>query len=1113
MIRRLIAVGCIFTCVACFTLKLSAQDNTEYKPNVAQASEEGAKAIKRIRAPQGFQVDLFAAEPLLANPVAFCIDGQGRFYVAETFRHFAGVTDARRHMYWLNDDLASRTVQDRVEMYRKHLKDKFDTYAVEHDRIKLVEDRDGDGKADQATVFADGFKTHATGIGAGVLARDGKVWYTCIPDLWQLEDKNGDGKADERKSLHTGYGVHVGFLGHDLHGLILGPDGRLYFSIGDRGLNVETEGKRLFYPDTGCVLRCNPDGSGLEVFASGLRNPQELAFDAYGNLFTCDNNSDSGDRARWVHLVEGGDSGWRIGYQFHEVPTSRGPWNGEKLWDAEKQWDPKFEGYAAYLVPPLANLSDGPSGLCAYPGVGFPDSFKGQFFLCDFRGDYGRSGVRAVSVEPRGATFRVQKQEEFAWLVLATDVDFGPDGCMYISDWVQGWDKPTKGRIYKVSHPEAHAKPEVADAKQLLAGGLAKLPAAEVAQRLGHADQRVRLEAQLALVRLGQAGLPLLQTAAMKGERLEARLHGLWGWGQLGRAKPDSLNAAVALLNDPLPEVRAQAAQVLGDARCAAAYEGLVAKLKDDSPSVQFQAALGLSKLGNKAAVEPIVEMLRTNDERDPYLRHAGVMALWRLNDEAALQKAASDASPAVRLAALLAYRRLESAQVAGFLNDVSPQVVLEAARAINDVPIPAAFPQLAALTSQTGLSDLVARRALNAAFRLGQPENALALAQFAASPQAKETVRVEALKLLGQWAQPSGRDHVLGLWRPLAARPAEPAAAAFRQHLGGIFAGSPKVREEAAKLAGQLGVPEVGPVLFAQLSGDTPPEVRVAALAALDTLKDAKLADAMRLALADQDASVRTQGRRVLAKLNPDEALKSLRQALESKELLEQQGALSTLADMNSPPADDFLVTWLDRLLAGQAPPEIHLDLLDAAGRRPMKAIQQRLAQFEQSRNPQDPLAKYRESLAGGNAERGRKIFLERATVSCHRCHKLQGVGSDVGPDLSDVGKRQKRDYLLESLVDPSRTIAKGFDTVIVETSSGLVHVGILKEEDDKQLKLLTAEGKLVVVPKSEIEDRSRGKSAMPESIRDNLTKFDLRDLVEFLSQLQTPPSNPPKP
>ena len=167
-------------------------------------------------------------------------------------------------------------------------------------------------------------------------------------------------------------------------------------------MNVTTkEGKHLFAPDCGSVLRCEPDGSNLEIFATGLRNPQELAFDNYGNLFTCDNNSDGGDKARWVHVVEGGDSGWRMGYQYLDFPTSRGPWNAEKL------WHPRWDGQAAYIVPPIINISDGPSGLAHDPGTGLPAKYRDHFFLADFRGGAGNSGVRSFANKPKGASFEL----------------------------------------------------------------------------------------------------------------------------------------------------------------------------------------------------------------------------------------------------------------------------------------------------------------------------------------------------------------------------------------------------------------------------------------------------------------------------------------------------------------------------------------------------------------------------------------------------------------------------------------------------------------------------------------------------------------------------------
>ncbi len=341
---------CLALVAAVFGIRATSvlgQDQS-YKADVVGATEEPQKAIKSIRSLPGFKVDLFAAEPMLANPVAFHIDEKGKFYVVETFRLHAGVTDARNHMYWLDDDLKSQTIADRLAMYKKHLSAKdYASYGKDHDRIRLIEDRDGDGKADHATVFADGFNATEDGLGAGVLARKGTVYFTCIPDLWMLRDTNGDGKADEKTSLHKGYGVHVGFLGHDLHGLIFGPDGKLYFSIGDRGFNVKTlDGKELAVLDCGSVLRCDPDGNNLEVFATGLLNPQELAFTETGDLFTVDNNSDGGDKARLVHVIEGGDSGWRIGYQFIESPNSRGIWNSEKM------WHPAWDGQAAYIVPP-----------------------------------------------------------------------------------------------------------------------------------------------------------------------------------------------------------------------------------------------------------------------------------------------------------------------------------------------------------------------------------------------------------------------------------------------------------------------------------------------------------------------------------------------------------------------------------------------------------------------------------------------------------------------------------------------------------------------------------------------------------------------------------------
>ena len=220
-------------------------DTNTSAPKVAPASNEGEAAIKRFRVPKGFKVELFAAEPLLANPVAFTIDEKGRFYVAETFRLHSGVTDIRGHMDWLDEELASTSVQERVEIMKRHEGKRIADYEKEEDRVRMIWDSNGDGKADKSTIFSGGYSGVAEGIGAGILAHRGNIYYTDIPNLWLLRDTNNDGRADVKKSLATGFGIRVGFLGHDLHGLRFGPDGKLYFSIGDRGAHVTNKEGRL----------------------------------------------------------------------------------------------------------------------------------------------------------------------------------------------------------------------------------------------------------------------------------------------------------------------------------------------------------------------------------------------------------------------------------------------------------------------------------------------------------------------------------------------------------------------------------------------------------------------------------------------------------------------------------------------------------------------------------------------------------------------------------------------------------------------------------------------------------------------------------------------------
>jgi quinoprotein glucose dehydrogenase len=177
---------------------------------------------------------------------------------------------------------------------------------------------------------------------------------------------------------------------------------------------------------------------------------------------------------------------------------------------------------------------------------------------------------------------------------------------------------------------------------------------------------------------------------------------------------------------------------------------------------------------------------------------------------------------------------------------------------------------------------------------------------------------------------------------------------------------------------------------------------------------------------------------------------------------------------------------------------------LLTAAARRKDDLLSSKLASWESRRRADDPLAPYVECLEGGDAGRGRQLFFERTQLSCVRCHKIGETGGDVGPELTKIAADKKRDYLLEAIVAPGKTVAKNFETVVILDTDGQQHTGILREEDDQTLTLITAEGKRVKIIKANIEARKPGKSAMPDDLIKYLSKAELRDLIEFLAGLR---------
>jgi len=1064
---------------------------------VAPASNEGENAVKSFKYDESLKLELWAAEPLLANPVAFSQDEKGRWYVAETFRQERGVEDNRKYKQWQDDDIASQSTDDRLAFMHKHFPDaaKFkEQFATYEDRIRRLEDTTGSGRADKATIFADGFRDPLDGTGAGLLARGSDVWWTSIPHLWHFADKNDDGVADVKEKLLSGFGIKFALRGHDMHGLRFGPDGKLYFSIGDRAMNVTSkEGKNFPLTESGSIMRCNPDGTDFEIFTTGVRNPQELAFDEHGNLFTGDNNSDAGDKARFTYLVEGGDCGWRMAFQY--LPD-RG------LWMRERPWDEAIAPTVRYIVPCIANISNGPSGLTYNPGTGLSAKYQRKFFLSDFRGGANASVVHEISLEPKGAFFTAKARD---WVkgVLTTDVEFGNDGGLYVLDWVSSWGGVGKGRIYKFTDPSGDTKLQK-ETEKLIGDGMTKRAETELASLLAHPDQRVRQAAQFELATRGAASTKTFEKVAAESKAANplARLHAIWGLGQLNKT-----DALPALLADADPEVRAQAAKVLGDRKVAAAGDRLVALLEDKESRVRFFAAISLGKIGHKAAFEPLAALLAENNDEDPILRHGGVFGLAGTGTPEQIAAKATAPSVALRGAAAVALRRLASPLVATFLKDADETVVLDAARAIHDVPIEAAFPQLAALTANRQIKDLnILNRAVNARYRLGTADDARALAALAADSSALEPARKDALTALTLWANPDSKDRLLNQWRPLPKRGAEAAVAAVAPGIGALLGDASRtIQETVAKLAAELSIASAGEPLFQLASNDKAgTDVRVAAIKALASLKDKHLAEVAHFAVKDKNPKIRSEGLQALASAEPAAAVKVITGIVDTGTPLERQGAVLALSHIQSPEATAVIAGLMDRLIAGKLAPEIQVDVLDAAKSRNQPVLKAKLATYENAVTKGDEFAKYRVALVGGDTDRGRKIFREKAETQCLRCHKSEIGDSLVGPELTHIAATKDREYLLEAIVAPNKQIAEGFETVILTLKDGNIVAGRLAGQDANALKIetLDATGKpqTSVVPLVNIKQRDGAPSPMPP-MGEMLSRSELRDVVEYLA------------
>jgi quinoprotein glucose dehydrogenase len=1070
------------------------------------------------------------------DPVAISFDPEGRAYVTQTRRRKANDLDIRDNTDWIPDDLSFASVADKEAFYRERftpensalnarrvadfngdgLHDLRDLVALS-ERVHLVEDTDGDGFADSTKVFAEQLDHLVGGVAGGVLWHEGEVYVCPVPELVKFRDTSGDGVADEKEVLVSGFGVHLAYAGHDMHGLFLGPDGRIYWSIGDKGIRVTTpEGLDYRFPHQGGLMRCEPDGSNFEVYARGQRNIQEIAFDHYGNFFGVDNDADfAGEKERFVHIEQYTDLGWRSHWQY--LRSGYNPWNDEGM------HVPSHESQPRWFTPPLGLYENGPAGFKFNPGTALGPDYENYFFLTSAPNGQ-QWAFRAV---PRGDSFAMVDDHKIGDGIPLVGLQFSPDGALCGVDWGGGYPMNEKGAIWRIDVAKEKQHPLREETRRLIAADFTQEGSAGLLTLLGHADQRVRLKTQLELARRG--ALTELQSVATEIEATQlARIHAVWGLGQLLRRGECDDAVLATLFGDPDPEVRAQAVKTVTDRHGrllgldrapAPAGEShpltasLLPLLQDPSQRVRLQALLGLGRLRDPAATEPILKLLSRKEHvvGMTALRHAGTVALAGAATTDTLAGLATHDSTFVRTCASLALGRRGDPAVAAFLDDADPVLAADAAIAIHDDwTIPEALPDLAARLGKHRDHAPLTRRALNANHRLGTPESAARVVAFVAAGEAPAPLLEAGLEALALWTAPPVLDLVTGQHRPLPERDPAVLAAALSPRLDDLLTSrSAKVRSTAMELATSLGLPIADETLLAVFENpEAEGPLRATALRSLAAQQFPQIASLVERANQDKDYGLKVAALDLLADLDPKGARDEATRRIGGKfPHFVKQHAIRTLPKVGGSREIEALFAELE---AGKVDPPLRLDVYEAAkdpalGEHPkLAAAILSMESGWQAAAATDPLAPFQFALEGGDPARGKAVLLNHPAGQCTACHKIaDGPGSSVGPNLKDIGAKKDLRYLLESLVDPQAVVAPGYGNVALVLADGSNLAGQFRGEKDGKVLLRDAEGKDHSVPVSNIRDRTPVISTMPP-MGFILQKAEIRDLVAFLAGLQ---------
>lgn len=972
----------------------------------AQLSPE-AELKTLVVAPE-MEVSLFASEPLLTNPAAIDVDTQGRVWVAE------------------------------IEFYRGGAK------TPPADKIKVLEDTDGDGRADRVSVFAEGLFAPMSICVAG-----SKVFVATSPDLWMYEDANGDLKADgPPQKLLTGFGGYN--HDHGAHSLVLGPDHKWWMSHGDTGFDVRgADGSRAKY-QWGGVLRGELDGSQLETVAVNFRNPYEVCVSSFGEAYLSDNDNDGNESARICWIMDGGNYGWFGGPPFGKQELDERVSPGTPF---REHWH--FRGYMPGFVPATLVTGFGsPTGICFYEG----DAFGLKFKNAPLHTDAGPRECRAYRHELAGhgmrATSEVFLSNQGDNYFRPDDICAGPDGRLFVSDWYDGgvgghgYNNPDQGRIFVLS-PKGRKL-----TRKDKPGPYANT--ADAIEGLKSPNLATQFLARQRLLADGQQSVPKL-VALLKAEDPNVQARALWLLDRIGGEARENV---MAQLKNSDRVFRALAVRILR--RHGEQYAGAILTLAGDSdPEVRREVLLALRTLKGEAAEAALATLAATYDGSDRYLLEAiHIAAVGRQEKLLASLEQQAPLSP----------ERFQLLQV------LSPDRAAQS---------------LLARLKQGDLDDKSALLILDSAASIPSAEAGWGLLELAQNAKASTELRRAALdKLVANLDRRGSWISMLADKRLATALHALNADASMRT--------------AALTSIGRLRIGSLaGEVLAAAKQSDLDAAVRVQAIDVLVDLKPRGAIDVLRGLLADPDPKVSAAALRGLIDLQD---ARSLREVLASDRFSAdtRRDAIGRLVDSSG--GAIVLLRLIDEnqlnedfkaqvIAKATTHPDVNVRVL----------FDKFVPEDQRPRKLGQAIAADEILALSGDVNRGRVIFDKSSAAQCKKCHAVQGFGGSLGPELTNIGKKYERKVLLETIIDPSKAIAPEFVPQVLETKGGAVYAGFVVERTPKFVVLKDINSKRVRVSTEDIEVLvPQPKSLMPELVLSEVTAQDAADLLAYLMTLK---------